>query len=59
LREQFGTLNAGLAEAMAGIEVVKANVQERYEWDKFVGNARRYRDLFVRRARSRPSICRC
>jgi ATP-binding cassette subfamily B protein len=48
LRDQFGTLNAGLAEAMAGIEVVKANVQERYEWDKFVGNARRYRDLFVR-----------
>jgi ATP-binding cassette subfamily B protein len=48
LREQFGTMNAGLAEAIAGIEVVKANVQERYEWDKFVGNARVYRDHFVR-----------
>ena len=48
LRDQFGTLNAGLAEAISGIEVVKANVQERYEWDKFVQNARRYRDLFVR-----------
>jgi ATP-binding cassette subfamily B protein len=47
LREQFGTMNAGLAEAIAGIEVVKANVQERYEWDKFVGHARRYRDHFV------------
>jgi ATP-binding cassette subfamily B protein len=48
LREQFGTMNAGLAEAIAGIEVVKANVQERYEWEKFTGNARRYRDHFVR-----------
>lgn len=47
LREQFGTLNAGLAEAIAGIEVVKANVKERYEWDKFTHNAGRYRDLFV------------
>jgi len=48
LREQFGTMNAGLAEAIAGIEVVKANVQERYEWNKFTGNARQYRDHFVR-----------
>jgi ATP-binding cassette subfamily B protein len=48
MREQFGTMNAGLAEAIAGIEVVKANVQERYEWDKFTQNARSYRDLFVR-----------
>ncbi|PWH20228.1 MAG: ABC transporter ATP-binding protein [Ardenticatenia bacterium] len=47
LREQFGTLNAGLAEAISGIEVVKANVRERYEWDKFTRNTRRYRDLFV------------
>jgi ATP-binding cassette subfamily B protein len=47
LREQFGTMNAGLAEAIAGIEVVKANVQERYEWNKFIGNARQYRDYFV------------
>jgi len=48
LREQFGTMNAGLAEAIAGIEVVKGNVRQRYEWDKFVQNARRYRDLFVK-----------
>jgi ATP-binding cassette subfamily B protein len=47
-REQFGTMNAGLAEAIAGIEVVKANVQERYEWDKFTQNARLFRDYFVR-----------
>jgi ATP-binding cassette, subfamily B, bacterial len=48
LREQFGEMNAGLAEAIAGIETVKANVQERYEWDKFTHNARRYRGHFVR-----------
>jgi ATP-binding cassette, subfamily B, bacterial len=48
MRDQFGTMNAGLAEAIAGIEVVKANVRERYEWDKFIHNARLYRDHFVR-----------
>jgi ATP-binding cassette subfamily B protein len=48
LRDQFGTMNAGLAEAIAGIEVVKANVRERYEWDKFTQNARLYRDYFVK-----------
>jgi ATP-binding cassette subfamily B protein len=51
LREQFGTLNAGLTEAVSGIEVVKANVRERYEWDKFTGNAGRYRDLFIQQGR--------
>ena len=47
-REQFGTMNAGLAEAITGIEVVKANAQERYEWHKFTQNARVFRDYFVR-----------
>ena len=47
LREQFGAMNAGLAEAIAGIEVVKGNVRERYEWHKFTQNARLYRDYFV------------
>ncbi|MGD1996923.1 MAG: ABC transporter ATP-binding protein [Anaerolineae bacterium] len=46
-REQFGEMNAGLAEAIAGIEVVKANVRERYEWHKFTRDARRFRDYFV------------
>jgi ATP-binding cassette subfamily B protein len=46
-REQFGTMNAGLAESIAGIEVVKANAQERREWEKFSGNARKFRDYFV------------
>jgi ATP-binding cassette subfamily B protein len=47
-REQFGTMNSGLAEAMAGIEVVKANARERYEWNKFTRDARAFRDYFVR-----------
>jgi ATP-binding cassette subfamily B protein len=46
-REQFGRMNAGLAEAIAGIEVVKADVQERHEAGKFTGDARRFRDYFV------------
>jgi ATP-binding cassette subfamily B protein len=46
-REQFGTMNAGLAEAVAGIEIVKANAQERYEGEKFTRNARLFRDYFV------------
>ena len=48
MRMQFGQMNAGLAEAMAGIEVVKGNVQERHEFEKFTYNAGRYRDLFVK-----------
>ncbi len=48
MRTQFGAMNAGLAEAIAGIETVKANVQERYEWNKFTQNARVYRDYFIR-----------
>lgn len=51
MREQFGLVNAGLAEAIAGIEVVKANVQERYEWRKFAGDARISRDYFVQQGR--------
>ena len=46
-REQFGDMNAGLAEAIAGIEVVKANAQEHHEWKRFVHSARRFRDTFV------------
>ncbi len=47
-REQFGKMNAGLAEAIAGIEIVKANVQEQNEWRRFIRNARLFRDYFVR-----------
>jgi len=47
-RDQFGEMNAGLAEAIAGIEVVKANAREKYEWSKFTQNASLFRDYFVR-----------
>jgi len=46
-RESYGQMNAGLAEAVAGIEVVKANTQESREGHNFRENARRYRDHFV------------
>jgi ATP-binding cassette subfamily B protein len=46
-REQFGLLNAGLAETVAGIEVVKSASQELQEKRKFFENARQYRHLFV------------
>jgi len=50
-REQFGVMNAGLNDAVAGIEVVKANVRERFEWDKFIGNASKFKDYFVKQGR--------
>jgi ATP-binding cassette subfamily B protein len=48
MREQFGTLNAGLSEVVRGIDVVKAAAQEDQEHRRFVDNARGYRTLFVR-----------
>lgn len=47
-RWRFGEMNAGLTETITGIEVVKSAVQEEQERQKFVGNARRVRDLFVK-----------
>jgi len=47
-RAQFGVMNAELAEAISGIEVVKANAQEEQEQSKFTENANRLRDLAVR-----------
>ncbi len=48
MRYQFGVMNAGLAETITGIEVVKSTAQEAQEKTKFERNARRYRDLFVK-----------
>lgn len=48
LRERFGTLNAGLAEAITGIEVVKGFGQEDIEEQRFHGHAHAYRDAFIR-----------
>lgn len=47
-RDQFGVLNAGLEETIAGIEVVKASARETFERQKFRRNARLFRDFFVR-----------
>ena len=48
MRDQFGTMNAGLAETISGIEVVKSNAQEAQEQDSFSKDARLFRDYFVR-----------
>ncbi|HYI24169.1 MAG TPA: ABC transporter ATP-binding protein [Thermomicrobiales bacterium] len=47
MRERFGILNAGLNEAVRGVEVIKATGQEAQERKKFAINARSYRDLQV------------
>ena len=51
LRRQFGSMNAGLAETIAGIEVIKANAQERIERGKFTHNASLYRDYFIKQGK--------
>jgi ATP-binding cassette subfamily B protein len=48
MRQQFGTMNAGLAETITGIEVVKSAAQEGQEQRKFARSADRYRQFFVR-----------
>jgi ATP-binding cassette, subfamily B, bacterial len=47
-REQFGHMNAGLEETIAGIEVVKASAREQFEREKFFGATQLARDLFVK-----------
>ncbi len=47
VRSQFGAMNAGLAETVSGIEVVKSTAQEAQEKQKFYKNSRLYRDHFV------------
>lgn len=48
VRKSFGELNSRLAEALDGIETVKAAAQEDYEVGLFQKNARRFRDFFVK-----------
>lgn len=48
LRQSFGVMNAGLAETVNGIEVVKGSAEEEQEAAKFMGNATIYRDFAVR-----------
>lgn len=48
LRSTFGRMNAGLAETISGIEVVKGFAQEPAEEARFSHSAGAYRDAFVR-----------
>lgn len=48
MREQFGAMNARLAEALDGIEVVKASAQEDREQTHFNNDAGRCCDAFVK-----------
>ncbi len=48
LRARFGAMNAGLAETITGIEVVKGFAQEPAEEARFRDNASGYRDAFVK-----------
>jgi ATP-binding cassette subfamily B protein len=47
MRMRFGEMNAGLAETVTGIEVVKSTAQEAQEKRKFARNAGSYRGAFV------------
>jgi ATP-binding cassette subfamily B protein len=48
MRSRFGKLNAGLAEAISGVEVVHSFAQEPAAAQRFTNDARAYRDVFVR-----------
>jgi ATP-binding cassette subfamily B protein len=48
VRATFGTMNTHLSEALDGVEIMKGAAQEGAEIERFVTNARRVRDAFVR-----------
>ncbi len=48
VRATFGEMNTHLSESLDGVEVVKGASQENAEVDRFVVNAQRVRDAFVR-----------
>ncbi len=48
VRATFGDMNMHLSESLDGVEVMKGAAQEGAEVDRFVGNARRVREAFVR-----------
>jgi ATP-binding cassette subfamily B protein len=50
-RETFGELNAALADALEGIETVKANLGEGREISRFAQGAGALRDLYIRIAK--------
>lgn len=48
VRATFGKMNTHLSESLDGVEIMKGAAQEGAEVDRFVINARRVRDAFVR-----------
>lgn len=48
VRATFGDMNTHLSEALDGVETMKGAAQEVAEVDRFVTNARRVRNVFVR-----------
>jgi ATP-binding cassette subfamily B protein len=48
VRRTFGKMNTHLSEALDGVEIMKGAAQEGAEIERFVTNARRVRDAFVR-----------
>ena len=48
VRATFGEMNTHLSESLDGVEVVKGAAQENAEVDRFVMNASRVRDAFVK-----------
>ncbi len=48
VRATFGEMNTHLSESLDGVEIMKGAAQEGAEVDRFVSNARRVRDAFVR-----------
>jgi len=48
VRSTFGRMNTHLSESLDGVEVVKGASQETAEVDRFVMNAKRVRDAFVK-----------
>ncbi len=47
IRGAFGMMTSKLNETLTGIEVVKATVQESRELEKYLSNAREYRNAYV------------
>lgn len=48
VRATFGDMNTHLSESLDGVEIMKGAAQEGAEVDRFVSNARKVRDAFVR-----------
>ena len=48
VRASFGDMNSHLSESLDGVETVKGAAQENAEVERFVVNAKRVRDAFVR-----------